>query len=536
MLVQARRHETACVERGDAMRALFDADARTRVDHAFAGTGSPIAASAYAHTSNVLAREAELLAVRATAACRADEPAEVASARLACLDDRSRRLANLIAAFANADAAIVQHAPTMAWGIHEPSACDDARALLATSRPSALGSPDLVAQLDRAHVLADAARFREAAIAAESVATAARARNERELELKARITAGEARSELGDEPSQAKGLEQALALAEALGRDNDAVGLLASLAQLADTVHHDGASAHRWIDLARAKLERLGGDNTLAQGSLLTVEAQVLFDDNRLGEAEAALRRAVPLIEQSSGADHPRLGGVLGTLAEVLLAESKDEEALAHSRRSLAILGPALGDDHPTVAGAQMTVAQVLLALRRFDEARDLLERADQVFARVYGPDHATRASIDGNLGALEEEQGHWVAADAAYRRAVAILERTDGPRSVGAAHARRDVARVLVLEGRTPDGLAEQQRAIEILEALGADGEPHLVGAYTELANFQLGAGAPRRALAAAQRAVAVAVTRPVDANPEELAQARLAVGKATSALRGGH
>jgi hypothetical protein len=437
---------------------------------------------------------------------------------------------------ANGDAGIVQQAPTPAWGIYEPTACDDTRALLASARARAISSPDLMARLDHAHVLGDAARYRESATAAQAIAAEAHARGERELELDARIIASEARAELEDDPAPAQDLQQALALAEALGRDNDAIGLLSSLAQLARAVHHDYASAHRSLELASAKLERLGGGNVLAQGSLLAVEAQVLFDENRLGEAESTLRRAAPLIEQASGGDHPRLGVVLGTLAEVLLAEGKDEAALAQSRRALAILGTALGDDHPTVAGAQMTVAQVLLALRRFDEARELLRRADQVFARVYGPDHPTRASIFGSLGTLEEEQAHWDAAGAAYRSALAVLERAQGPRSVGASLARRDLARVLALQGRTADALAEQQRAIDSLEALADDGTPHLVGAYTELANYQLAAGAPRLALTAAQRAVALATHRPTDANPAQLAEARLAASKATAALGGGH
>jgi tetratricopeptide (TPR) repeat protein/predicted Ser/Thr protein kinase len=533
LIVQARRQDAACVERGDAIRALFDAGTRTRVERAFAHTSSPIAASSYAHASAVLARDAELLAVRATDACRAHEPATVGSARRACLEDRARRLANVVELFANSDAGNVERAPSTAWAIYDPTACEDTRSLLAAAPARDVRSPDLVARLDQAEALVDTANYREATVAAQAIATAAHARGEREIELEALINVGNARAELEDDPTQqAQGLQQALALAEALGHDAQAANLLGSRARLESSNLHDDASAHRSLELAHAKLERLGGGNVSDQGNLLIVEAQVLFDENRLGEAEAALRRAATLIEQANGADHPRLGTVLGTLAEVLLAEGKDQDALAAGQRTLAILGPALGDDHPEVAGTQMTLAQALLDLRRFDEARALLQRADEVFARVYGPDHPTRAAIYGNLGSLEMMQEHWEAAGAAYGSALTILERVEGPRSLGVSSTRRDLARVLGLQGHLAEALAEQQRALEILEALGTNGAPHLVAAYTELANYRLDAGTPKLALVAAQRALAIASTRPADANPAELAQAQLAARNATAAL----
>src|SRR5262249_20077666 len=146
----------------------------------------------------------------------------------------------------------------------------------------------------------------------------------------------------------------------------------------------DHANAHRAINLARAKLERIGG-NLSARGTLAATEAQILLDDDRLGEAEAAMREAVGALEQAYGADHPKLGPALAPFSQIRQAEGKPQDALATAERTRTILANALGEDHPTVAGADMTVAQSLILLKRYPEARERLVRADAVITRVFG-------------------------------------------------------------------------------------------------------------------------------------------------------
>jgi len=62
----------------------------------------------------------------------------------------------------------------------------------------------------------------------------------------------------------------------------------------------------------------------------------------------------------------------------------------------------------------------------------------------------------------------------------------------------------------------------------MGEDGQVRLAPALADLAGFHLDAGHPERALPIAERAVRVAESRPADANPGDLADARFALAAA--------
>ena len=535
LAASAHRREAACAREGDALRALAGADVQLVLHASFAATGSPLAAGAADRTVRVLARAADALGAQATAACHGrDEPPRVSAARRACLAARTSELRGLVAVLVRPDASLVHHAPAAAWGVFDPAPCDDPDLLVARPGAPTASAPAHVELLGRARALRGSGQYRESAELATTLLGQVRGAKDPELEIATLLLLGQVRGEL-DGPAQAAPLlHEVLALAEARGRDLDAALALDELATLAGVYAQDYAAAHRHVALALAKLARLGDGNPAIRGALLATEAQILLDENRLGEAEATMRRAIGELEEAYGADHPKLGAALGTLSQVLRAVGKTAESLAASERTLAILDAALGPDHPTVAGAHLNLAQALIDGGRFSEARAGLARADAVFERVFGADHPVRAAIAGNLGGLEQLQQNWDAALVAYRAALTILERTDGPGSAGASGARRDVARTLALQGRLDDAIREQARAIAILDALGADGVSRLVGALTELADLELSAGRGAQAVPPAERAVALGRTRPDDANPGELAAARFALARALGAAGG--
>ncbi len=526
MLLGQRRDEAACAAAGDEMLRVFDGARRDQIRAAFTSTGSPSAGIAFERASDVLGRYTKVLATRATSACRGlDEPARVTAARRECLADRRRELAAFTELLTTADKPLVQRVPSAVWSLYDPEPCDDTQTLLARARTSTESmTQEQAAELRRLKALSDAGRYEAAIAGLTPIVNDARTAGNASLELAALLELANAESNL-ESPNTRAHLDRAVALAESLGRDLDAAQSYAALASFAGTVSQEYAEAHRFIGLARAKLQRLGGKNPALRGDLLMTEAQILLDDNRLGEAEGAMRQAVATMEQAYGNAHPKLGAALGTLSQIERAQRKEAESLVTSTRTLEVLERSLGADHPTVAGAHMNLAQGLMATKRYSEAREHLLRADIVFARVFGDFHPTRAAIAGNLGGLEQLQGNWDAALVASRRAVAILEKLQGPDSADVSGARRDVARELVLAGRTAEAIAEQTRALAILDKLGADGEGRMVSGLTELATFELEAKQHDAAIKHAERALALAKKRPADANPVELADAQLAL-----------
>ena len=526
-MLEARRQEAACDAAADDMRWVFAAPRRTQLQAAFVATGSPFAAGAFERAAKVLDDYSEKLAVQARAACRGvDEPVSLTMARRSCLAERKAELAALVDLMATPDARLVQRAPSAAWALFDPAPCTDPSLLLSRPLTPVRRSPAEAAQLARIKALHDAGKYRESAELAAPLVDEARAKKDRTLELAAVFALASAKADIAPPEQVVPIYQDAVQLAESLGRDLDAAGALWALANLNAVELQAYDPAHQYIALARAKLQRLGDGNLGVRGELLVTEAQVFLDENRLGEAERAMQQAITTLEQAYGPHHPKLGSALGTLSQILRAQNKD--SLAVSQRTWRIFHDAYGPDHPTSAGSEMNFAQALMIAERFPEARERLDRADVVFAKVFGDGHPLRAAIAANLADIYRHERNWDAALAASGRAIAILEAMQGPVSADVSGARRDRARILATADRMPEAIAEQARAIAILDQLGPGAESRIVSGLSELADYHLAANQPAQAIPHAERAVAIAKQRPADANPAETGDAKFVLARA--------
>jgi hypothetical protein len=524
---EARRQAAACDAEAASVRDVLGPIERFDIRRAFLATRSSYATQSFEHSIKVLDQYTGKLADQVHAVCRGiDEPVSLSLARRSCLNERKQDVAAFVSRMKRADVTFVQRAASSAWAMFDPSPCTEPSLLIAQPIVKGARTPEATDKLDRAKDLIERGHYAEAAQVARGLVDAAHAQHDKGLELTALHQLATALANSATPEDAAPIYQQCAQLAESMGRDLDAAGSLWALANLYGVELQQFKLAHQYIDLARAKLERLGGGNLAVRGELLVTEAQVLLDENRLGEAEKLLEQSVTALEQAYGPQHPKVGSSLGTLSQAQRALGKD--SLAASQRCYDIFEAAYGPDHPTSAGSELNLAQALLDAGKLDEARDHFLRADAVFAKLYGEWHPMRAAVAGNLANVEQAQRHWDAAEAADRRAIAILEKLQGPDSADVSGARRDLARVLALAGKLPAAIAEMHTAIAPLEKMGSDGEGRIVSAYTEIAEYQLAAGKPADALPNAERAVALALKRPVDANPAELGDAKFALARA--------
>jgi eukaryotic-like serine/threonine-protein kinase len=521
-----RRHAAECDAAAGEMH-VFDAAKHAAIQRAFVATHIPTANVAFDRAAKVLDKYSATLAEQARKVCESvNEPLTLTAARRACLADRKSELSALLDLMLEPDAAIVQRAPSAAWAMFDPHPCSDTSLLLARPVTPASRSPELVAQFARVKALDHAGQYRQAAELAQSLRELARTRKDRGLELAALSALAGARADI-DKPDDVVPLyHEVVQMAEAQGRDLEAAGALWALANIAGVSQNDYQAAHRYIALARAKLDRLGGGNLAVRGELSATEAQVFADENRLGEAEAALREGLIALEQAYGPMHPKVGALTGTLAQILRYQDKD--SLPASERTLAIMRETLGPEHPTTAGAEMTLGQVLVDKKRFDEARKLYEHADIVFTKVFGEKHLVRGSLLSNIATMELQQEHWDAALDAYRKSLVIAEAIEGPEAIDVSGLHADIARVLASTNRMPEAFVEINKSVAILEKAGADGEPRMMGVLIELAEYQIVDKQPAVAVATAERALAITAKRPADANPVELGQIKFVLARA--------
>jgi eukaryotic-like serine/threonine-protein kinase len=528
-VVGDRRHEAACAADVAEMHGVFDPLTRVQARVAFMATGTPGAGAAFTRTEKVLLRYADALGRQASTVCRGlVEPPAVTAARRACLAERKQALAGFVALLRAPDRTFVNRATNAAWGMFDASPCNDPQTLLARAATASRTPPEVAAQLRELKALDDLGRYDEGITLAEPLIAAARARGDKHAELSALLALGHLYAGVENVEQTLATFDQAITLAETLGRDLDAAAGHAALANHHGVVTNDYAAAHRSIGLARAKLERLGSENPAVRGELLMIEAQVYADENRLGDAERSMRAAAETIESAYGPEHPKLGAAFGTLSQILRYQRKVDESLAAAERALATLSAAYGSDHPYVAGAEMTVGQNLADLGRNAEARERYRRADAIFARVFGDVHPYRAAIAANIGSVHLHEKEFAAAEASFRRALAIIVQLKGDGHMDALAARGDIARAMAMDGRVAEALAEQEQIVAGYQALGRDGEPRLVGGLLDLVHYQLDTGKPELAMATAERALGLATKRGEDANPGEIAEAKFLLSRA--------
>ena len=527
--IGSHRREAACVAEGAEVRALVGDDARAKMRAAFLASGSPLAESVFERASTTLGRASNALGDQVAAVCRLrDEPSPLHAARKACLAGRTSRIAKLVETFSGAvSPALVRRATDAAWASYDPSPCSDATTL--STRPM---SPAHAEELGRVRAMTDAAQFKDAVAAASALLAEAQT-TAPAIELDVLIARGTANEQIDIKASIAD-FHKALALAEAQGRDFDAAIALEMLANLAGVDQHDYDEARRFIELARAKLQRIGGQNLVIYGKVLTTEAQVFLDENRLGEAQTSIEKAISIFEEVYGADHPNVGLANGTLAHVMRFQDKNAEALAAAERTLSILESTLGPEHPKAAGALMTVGQSWIDAGKYDQARDAFTRADAVFLRVYGEVHRNRAAALGNLGGLELRLKNYEAARVAFTTALDITIKNEGPDGRSVSGVQMDLARALAGLGRYADAKAALADAIRVLTALGKDGEPWLGGALFDMANLELDAKHPGEALTWAEKSLALVTSRPADANALDVAEASFSVARALHDTKG--
>jgi tetratricopeptide (TPR) repeat protein len=435
------------------------------------------------------------------------------AARARCLSARANQLANFATVLTRAKPSTVSRAANSSWLIANTDPCTDEDPVL-RERQHAPSDPTLARGLDEVYEHRDAGRYDEELASATDLVAKARAAKDRQTELDALLVLAQAQDEL-EKPERAKTFDEVAALAEALGQDVTAAGAYATMAANAARDQQDFAAAHRFLALARAKLDRLGGKNIATRGDLFIIEAKIFMDEYRWAEGEASARQGVALLEQALGPNNPKVGIATGTWSQMLRGIDKNDEALAQSQRTLDIFTNAYGPDHPTTAGSQLNLAQSLIDAKRLDEARERLLASDKVFMRVFGPNHPVHISVWANLSSVEQLQQHWEPALGYSRKVLAMMEALGGPESADASGAHRDIAKIYALSDHPKEALAEQQRAISILEKLGPDGEGRMIGAQVELAEMQLELGNKAAAKVALHRVIALAEKHPNMADP---------------------
>ena len=247
--------------------------------------------------------------------------------------------------------------------------------------------------------------------------------------------------------------------------------------------------------------------------------AQLLQAQNKLDEAELMFRRALAILKNALGEDHPDVATARGELGYLLDAKARqldeagasdpaalariyteaadmqtfaygaeDEDVLRIRRRlaelTVVIREKALGEDHPDVATSLNNLAGLLEAQGKLDEAEPMYRRALAIDEKALGEDHPDVATSLNNLAYLLQSQHKLDEAEPMHRRALAIKEKALGEDHPEVATLLNNLANLLESQHKLDEAEPMHRRALAIREkALGED-HPEVAASPNSFAN----------------------------------------------------
>jgi len=318
--------------------------------------------------------------------------------------------------------------------------------------------------------------------------------------------------------------------------------------------------------------EPLFAELPLREAHLAEGLAEVRLEQDRLGDAEELLLRALGIRERVQGERHPMTAETRRELAGLRVREGRFEEAerlvlralddlrAAHgpahpqvfvARNDLgsilqragrlaeaeSVLGPALaeergrlGEDHPTTVRAKQTLGSVLGGLGRAEEGLGLLREAMESQVRAAGAEHPDSLTMSLNVGVALNRLSRFAEAEEVLEPVVAVRVRTEGEARSGTIAAIDALAQAKFGLGKSDEAEAMLERALAARRANGEEESPESVRMANNLGFHYLRAG--RFSEAEAHLGAALAGQRRIAPSHPNIVFMAINLGRALHAL----
>ena len=477
-----RRESLLCRGAERKLAGTWDPQRREEVHRAFVATGVPYAEDAFRRVVHALDAYGVRWAEAHTEACeatqlRGEQSQDALDLRIQCLEGDLGEVRSLTRLFAAADPKVVERAVAAVSALQDVRACADVRRLR-SGLPIPPGRKDAVAgvraRLSEAKANFDAGRYPEALAIARPALEDARRAGYRPAEAETLLRIGKVLDARGEPKEAVKSLRDAYLAGAASGHDEIAARAATDLVKVAGFQLGSSADGRFWADLARASLDRMGGNDPvdaelqLQRGTLAWWEGHY---DEALGHVETALSR----FQRLHGPSHIDVARASNNLGIVRFAQGKLPEALAAYRFAHEVRERTHGPDHPEVAAALSNLANAERLVEEYDSAIRHLQRAIEIRERALGPQSPFVADSLGQLSGILWSKGQFEEALAKSRRALGILERAFGPDKPQVAAVHTNLAIILGYLKRYDEARTEVERAIQIRRRVFGGSHPLL-------------------------------------------------------------
>ncbi|HEY1554448.1 MAG TPA: serine/threonine-protein kinase [Kofleriaceae bacterium] len=349
----------------------------------------------------------------------------------------------------------------------------------------------------------DYAPAEEIAGLAEAVAKHANPPLDKQVRLQDAI--GMLESKRGHSAEAQARYEKALTLAAPLGEDHEAT--LTTLNQLATVLMQRGKleDARKAYERVLASRERTFGKDHPDVASALNNVGNVYRREGKYDDAKRAYQRALEIRVAALGPDHPEVGTTLNNLGTFHSEIGKRDLAKQDYERALAIWKKAFGDNSDELVPALSNLGQLAIDSGDFKAAHQNLERARDLIEAAQGKDGAGLVDILTNIGALEQDEHQLDTALATFQRAQKIAEKAYGPDNTDVADLLANEATIYKAKKQYPEASELEDHVLHVYQSHFGPDHPRVGMILSNIGSLDDARGQHPQALDAYQKALAI-------------------------------
>ncbi|CAM2063750.1 Non-specific serine/threonine protein kinase [Sulfidibacter corallicola] len=194
----------------------------------------------------------------------------------------------------------------------------------------------------------------------------------------------------------------------------------------------------------------------------------LLFQTNRLAEAEEVFRQNVLLWKRHRGAEHLMTISAQSNLANVYSKLGAYDKALDVTAQSIRIARTRLGSKHPTLAGLLVSLGNLHFKADHHEASRVAFEEALAIRRERLGEDHPKTTTIKNNLAAVLQHDGDLFGSREYYREVLQDWTASRGEQHPDTELALRNLAFSELMIGNPETSARLAARAVAAGAAFG--------------------------------------------------------------------
>lgn len=213
------------------------------------------------------------------------------------------------------------------------------------------------------------------------------------------------------------------------------------------------------------------------------------YYDGRYGDATVHFDRAIDLLIDHFGTDHPRVFFSQTNLAYLLMEQARYDEAEATLVGLIDAQERMLGAGHPHRAANLNTMGSLHWRQERTEQAIEWWEQALDARVAAFGTNHADVAGTQSSLALAVATQGDVERAESLYEQALVILRDPDAARTIRLPATLANLAELRISQGRHDEALQLHHEALDLLVELTGSRHAHVGISHRKIAALHLAA-----------------------------------------------